>query len=161
VNIMIEIRKILLAEDNPKDTELTLEALDEYKLANRVVAVKDGVEALDYLRCTGAYADRKAGNPAVIILDIKMPRMDGIETLREIRQDPSLKMIPVVMLTSSREEKDLYESYELGVNAYVVKPVNFPSFVDAVKQIGGFWAVVNELPPDNGQQYGVKDRSDK
>ncbi|PKN78759.1 MAG: two-component system response regulator [Candidatus Cloacimonetes bacterium HGW-Cloacimonetes-1] len=158
---MIEIRKILLAEDNPKDTELTLEALDEYKLANRVVAVKDGVEALDYLRCTGAYADRKAGNPAVIILDIKMPRMDGIETLREIRQDPSLKMIPVVMLTSSREEKDLYESYELGVNAYVVKPVNFPSFVDAVKQIGGFWAVVNELPPDNGQQYGVKDRSDK
>ena len=161
MNIMIEIRKILLAEDNPKDTELTLEALDEYKLANRVVAVKDGVEALDYLRCTGAYADRKAGNPAVIILDIKMPRMDGIETLREIRQDPSLKMIPVVMLTSSREEKDLYESYELGVNAYVVKPVNFPSFVDAVKQIGGFWAVVNELPPDNGQQYGVKDRSDK
>ena len=154
---MIEIKKILLAEDNPKDAELTLEALDENRLANRVVRVKDGVEALEYLRCQGAYRDRKPGNPAVVILDIKMPRMDGIEVLREIRNDPLLHKLAVVMLTSSREESDLLKSYELGVNAYVVKPVNFTDFVGAVKQLGGFWAVVNEVPPENGPLYGTLD----
>jgi len=151
---MIEIRKILLAEDSPKDTELTLEALEEAGLANRVETVKDGVEALEYLRCQGAYAKRTPGNPAVVILDIKMPRLNGIEVLQEIRKDPLLCKLPVVILTSSGEEKDICASYELGVNAYVVKPVNFSDFVGAVKLIGGFWAVVNEIPPDTGALYG-------
>lgn len=142
------LKTILLAEDNPKDIELTLEALSEHNLANRVVTVKDGVEALDYLLCQGDYKDRKPSNPAVILLDIKMPRMDGIEVLRAIRRDEKLKTIPVVILTSSREEKDLVQSYALGVNAYVVKPVNFKEFIDAVKEIGIFWALINELPPE-------------
>lgn len=141
------LRTILLAEDNPKDVELTLEALSEHNLANNVAVVKDGVEAMDYLKCEGNYKLRKPGNPAVLLLDIKMPRKDGIEVLREIRNDEALKTLPVVILTSSREQKDLIESYKLGVNAYVVKPVNFKDFIDAVKQIGMFWAVVNELPP--------------
>jgi len=145
---MHELRPILLAEDNPSDAELTLEALADNNLANRVVHVKDGVEALEYLRCEGKFKTRKPGNPAVAILDIKMPRMDGIEVLQAIRSEPSLKMIPVVMLTSSMEEHDLIRSYELGTNAYVVKPVKFSEFVDAVKQLGGFWAVLNELPPE-------------
>jgi CheY-like chemotaxis protein len=147
---MIKLRTILLAEDNPKDVELTLEAMAENNLANQVVVVKDGVEALEYLRYEGKYKLRKAGNPAVILLDIKMPRMDGIEVLRNIRSDAALKRIPVVILTSSREEKDLINTYELGVNAYVVKPVDFQQFIEAVKQIGSFWAVINELPPDGG-----------
>jgi CheY-like chemotaxis protein len=143
----IELRTILLAEDNPKDVELTLEALAEHNLANQVVAVRDGVETMEYLRCEGKYKLRKPGLPAVLLLDIKMPRMDGIEVLRAIRSDPALKILPVVILTSSREEQDLIKSYELGANAYVVKPVDFKDFIEAVKHIGVFWAVVNELPP--------------
>ena len=147
---MINLRTILLAEDNPKDVELTLEALSEHNLANHVVVVKDGVEAMEYLRYEGNYKLRNQGNPAVLLLDIKMPRMDGIEVLKAIRSDDKLKTIPVVILTSSREEPDLKKCYELGVNAYVVKPVNFKNFMDAVKQIGVFWALINELPPDGG-----------
>jgi CheY-like chemotaxis protein len=138
---MVELRTILLAEDNPKDVELTLEALAEHNLANQVTVVRDGVETLEYLRCEGKYKLRNPGLPAVLLLDIKMPRMDGIEVLKAVRSDP------VVMLTSSREEQDLIKSYELGVNAYVVKPVDFKDFIEAVKQIGVFWAVINELPP--------------
>ena len=144
---MSELRTILLAEDNPKDAELTLEALNEHNLANQVVVVKDGVEALEYLRCQGNYKMRRKGFPVVLLMDIKMPRKDGIETLQEIRNDAALKMLPVVMLTSSREEQDLIRSYELGVNAYVVKPVDFKEFIGAVKQVGVFWAIINELPP--------------
>jgi CheY-like chemotaxis protein len=143
---MSELKSILLAEDNPQDAELILEALNDHKLVNRVTLVKDGVQAMEYLRCEGAYAQRKPGNPAVVVLDIKMPRMDGIEVLRAIRSDPAFKLIPVVMLTSSREEQDLIRSYELGSNAYVVKPVRFPDFIAAVKQLGIFWAMLNELP---------------
>jgi CheY-like chemotaxis protein len=145
---MTELKKILLAEDNPKDVELTLEALKESNLANRVAVVRDGVEAMEYLRCQGAYADREPGLPSVLFLDIKMPRMDGLEVLREVRNDPDLKLLPVVILTSSREDKDLLNSYYLGVNAYVVKPVTFGGFIDAVKQLGVFWAIVNEIPPE-------------
>jgi len=148
---MNKIRTILLAEDNPKDVELTLEAMAENRLANDIIVVKDGVEALEYLRCQGKYKLRKAGNPAVILLDIKMPRMDGIELLRIIRSDAALKKIPVVMLTSSREQQDLIKTYDLGVNAYVVKPVDFKQFIEAVKQVGSFWAVLNELPPERSQ----------
>ena len=145
---MTELKPILLAEDNPRDAELTLEALADNNLVNRVTLVKDGVEALDYLRCTGAFASRRPVHPAVVVLDIKMPRLDGIEVLRAIRSDPELKLIPVVMLTSSREESDLVRSYELGSNAYVVKPVRFSEFVEAVKQLGIFWAMLNEQPPE-------------
>jgi len=145
---VIELKTILLAEDNPKDIELTIEALEENNLVNQIEVVRDGVEALEYLRCEGDFINRKGGNPAFILLDIKMPRMDGIELLRIIRSDPKLKMIPVVILSSSREERDLITSYNLGVNAYVVKPVNFNDFMNAVKQIGIFWAVLNELPPE-------------
>ena len=148
---MHELRTILLAEDNPKDVELTLEAMAENSLANHIIVVKDGVEALEYLRRQGKYKLRKTGNPALILLDIKMPRMDGIEVLRNIRSDAKLKRIPVVVLTSSREENDLINTYELGVNAYVLKPVDFKQFIEAVKQIGSFWAVLNELPPERSQ----------
>ncbi len=144
---MVEIRTILFAEDNPRDVELTLEALGDHNLANNVIVVRDGVETMEYLRREGKYKQRKTGNPAVLLLDIKMPRMDGIEVLRAIRSDSLLKMLPVVMLTSSREERDLIKSYELGVNAYVVKPVDFKEFIEAVKQLGVFWAVINEVPP--------------
>ena len=144
---MSDLRTILLAEDNPKDVELTLEALSEHNLANQVVVVKDGVEAMEFLRCEGKYKLRQQGNPAVVLLDIKMPRMDGIEVLQAIRKDPTLKTLPVVMLTSSREEPDLKRSYEFGANAYVVKPVDFKDFIDAVQQVGVFWAVLNEFPP--------------
>ena len=143
---MIELKTILLAEDNPNDVELTIEALTEHNLANNVVAVNDGVEAMEYLRYEGNYKQRKKGLPAVLLLDIKMPRMDGIEVLQSIRGDDQLKMLPVVMLTSSREEPDLKKCYALGVNAYVVKPVNFKDFLDAVKHIGVFWALLNEHP---------------
>jgi len=145
---MISVPGILLAEDNPNDVELTIEALDQHNLANRVTVAHDGVEAMEYLRREGAFKDREPGDPAVVLLDIKMPRKDGLEVLREIRSDPALKKVPVVILTSSREEQDLITSYDLGVNAYVVKPVNFPSFIDAVKQLGVFWAVINERPPN-------------
>lgn len=143
---MVEIRTILLAEDNPKDVELTLEALGDHNLANNVVVVRDGVETIDYLRCEGKFKLRKPGNPAVLLLDIKMPRMDGLEVLKVIRSDNKLKTLPVVILTSSHEEQDLIKSYELGVNAYVVKPVDFSEFINAVKQVGVFWAVINEVP---------------
>ena len=146
---MVEIRTILFAEDNPRDVELTLEALGDHNLANNVIVVRDGVETLEYLRCEGKYKQRKTGNPAVLLLDIKMPRMDGLEVLKAIRSDNTLKMLPVVILTSSREEQDLIKSYELGVNAYVVKPVDFKEFIEAVKQLGIFWAVINEVPPES------------
>ena len=145
---MADLRSILLVEDNQMDVELTLEALAEANLANRVDVAIDGVEALEYLRCENAYKDRKNVRPVVMLLDIKMPRMDGIEVLRTIRSDAILKMLPVVILTSSREEQDLLRAYDLGVNAYVVKPVNFQEFINAVKQLGMFWAVFNELPPE-------------
>jgi len=145
---MVKLKTILIAEDNPKDVELTLEAMAENNLPYRVIVVKDGVEAMEYLQFEGKYKLREAGNPCVILLDIKMPRMDGIEVLRNIRNDAKLKRIPVVVLTSSREKKDLINAYDLGVNAYVVKPVNFRQFIEAVKQIGNFWAVINELVPE-------------
>jgi CheY-like chemotaxis protein len=146
---MNNLKTILLAEDNPKDVELTLEALSDHNLVNNVIVVRDGVEALEYLRCEGKFKLRNPGNPAVILLDIKMPRMDGIEVLQVIRKDDKFKIIPVVMLTSSREEPDLKKCYELGVNAYVVKPVDFKNFIEAVKHLGVFWALLNELPNIN------------
>lgn len=142
-----ELKRILLAEDNANDLELTLAALQQHHLANEIVAVRDGAEALDYLYRRGAFAGVVAEPPALVLLDLKMPRVDGLEVLRVIKADPALRMIPVVMLTSSREESDLVRSYELGVNAYVVKPVDFSEFMEAVRQIGAFWAVVNEVPP--------------
>ena len=144
---MLTLRTILLAEDNPQDIELTLEAFSENNLANRVIVVNDGVEVLEYLRCEGKFNRRKCDLPAVLLLDIKMPRMDGIEALEAIRNDDKLKALPVVMLTSSREEPDLKKCYALGVNAYVVKPVSFKEFIDAAKYIGIFWAMLNEQPP--------------
>ena len=144
---MSALKRILYAEDSAADVELTLAALEEHHLANEVVAVGDGVEALDYLYRRGAFASREAGNQAVVLLDLKMPRVDGLEVLRQVKSDPELRTIPVVIMTSSREERDLVESYRLGVNAYVVKPVDFEQFVAAVKEVGMFWAVVNEPPP--------------
>jgi len=144
---MRELKRILLAEDNPEDVELTLAALEENQLANEVVVVRDGAEALDYLYLRGAYATRPEGHPAVVLLDLKMPKVDGLEVLRHLKADAGLRSIPVVMLTSSREESDLVESYRLGVNAYVVKPVEFREFIAAVKNLGLFWAVLNEPPP--------------
>ena len=140
-------KRILLAEDDPNDVELTLTALAEHNLANEVFVVHDGAEALDYLFRREAFADRPCGNPVVVLLDIKMPKIDGVEVLRQIKADPKLRLLPVVMLTSSREDCDLQKSYELGVNAYVVKPVDFHDFVDAVQEIGVFWVVTNEAPP--------------
>ncbi len=142
------LKRVLLAEDNSRDAELTLEALSESRFANKVDVVRDGADAWDYLARRGKHADRPAGNPAVVLLDLKMPKMDGLEVLRRMRADPALKVVPVVMLTSSREERDVVESYQLGVNAYVVKPVAFQDFIDAVKHVGLFWAVLNEAPPD-------------
>ncbi len=140
------IRTILLAEDSLADAEMAIDALREANLANPIVHVEDGVEAMDYLLRRGAYADRAEGLPAVLLLDIKMPRMDGMEVLRSIRQDESLKAMPVVMLSSSREESDLIRSWDLGANAYVVKPVDIDQFFTAVKTLGTFWAVFNEAP---------------
>jgi CheY-like chemotaxis protein len=147
---MSEYPDILLAEDNPNDAELTLEALAKHNLANRVTVVKDGVEAMEYLHRSGSYADRAPGLPAVVLLDIKMPRKDGLEVLREIRSDPGLRRTPVVILTSSREEQDVLTSYDLGVNAYVVKPVGFQNFMEAVESLGVFWALINERPASPG-----------
>jgi len=144
---MIPLKRIILVDDSPRDTELALDALEAHHLTNEVVTLRDGAEALDYLYRRGEFAERPEGNPAVVLLDLKMPKVDGSEVLRQIRADPLLKLIPVVVMTSSREERDLLDSYRLGVNAYVVKPVNFHEFVDAVKQVGGFWAVLNEPPP--------------
>ncbi len=144
---MSALKRILLAEDNPLDVELSLAAFEEIRLANMVDVVRDGVEVLDYLHRRGAFKDRVSGPPVVVLLDLKMPRIDGLEVLREMRADPELAKIPVVMLTSSREEKDVVTSYSLGINAYVVKPIDFTQFASAVRQIGAFWAVLNETPP--------------
>lgn len=144
---MNDYRKILLAEDDPRDVELTLIALEEYHLKNEVDVVRDGTEALDYLHRKGAFENRVDSNPVVVLLDLKMPKVDGLEVLKNMRSDEDLRMIPVVMLTSSREERDIVESYKLGVNAYVVKPVDFHQFVDAIRHIGTFWALVNQPPP--------------
>ena len=141
------LKTILMAEDNLNDAELALEALGQHNLANQVVVVEDGAAALDYIHCRNAWKDRPPGNPCVILLDLKMPRVDGLEVLREIKGNPAFKAIPVVVLTSSREEQDLIKSYDLGTNAYVVKPVNFADFVTAVKTLGVFWAMFNEPPP--------------
>ena len=139
--------RILIVEDDPRDLELTLTALEEYNLANEVVVTRDGAEALDYLYCRGEFNSRSTENPAVLLLDLKLPKIDGLEVLQQIRSDERLKMIPVVVLTSSHEEKDMMRSYQLGVNAYVVKPVDFHEFVNAVKELGVFWEVINEPPP--------------
>lgn len=143
---MDDLKRILLAEDNPMDLELTLTVLEENHLANEVVVVRDGAEALDYLYRRGRYEARRPENPVVIVLDLKMPKVDGLQVLRTVKTNDNLQRIPVVILTSSREEKDLVESYKLGTNAYVVKPVKFDEFVYAVKQLGVFWAIVNEPP---------------
>ena len=144
---MPEFKNILLAEDNANDIELTLAALRANRLANEVVIARDGAEALDYLHRRERFAGREPGNPALVLLDLKMPKVDGLDVLRHVKSDSNLKTIPVVVLTSSREEQDVVRSYDLGVNAYVVKPVDFHAFMDAVKLLGGFWAVLNELPP--------------
>lgn len=144
----IKIKKILLVEDSPHDAELTMEALAEYGLTNTVEWVKDGQQALDYLKYEGSYANRAVINPILILLDLQLPKVNGLEVLRHIRCDDRLKCVPVVALTSSREESDLMKSYELGVNAYVVKPVDFQDFMAAVKELGAFWAIVNEPPPN-------------
>jgi CheY-like chemotaxis protein len=146
--VIAELKRIVLAEDNPHDVELTLTALRENHVVNEIVVVRDGAETLDYLYRRNNYTDRPGGNPALVLLDLKMPRVDGIEVLKQVKSDPALRSIPVVILTSSREEQDLVRTYNLGVNAYVVKPVDFHEFVEAVKLLGGFWAVVNETPPN-------------
>jgi two-component system response regulator len=148
---MTSLPRILLVEDSSKDAELTLVALDEYHLANEVLHLRNGVQALDFLYRRGEFAGRSNGQPAVVLLDLKMPKMDGLEVLRQMKSDPELKRIPVVIMTSSREGQDLVTSYELGANAYVVKPVKFQEFVEAVKQVGAFWAVLNEPPPGSAQ----------
>jgi CheY-like chemotaxis protein len=145
--MMNELGRILIVEDDPKDVELTLTALEEYNLANEVVVTRDGEEALDYLYCRGNFKMRTSDNPAVLLLDLKLPKVDGLEVLQQIKTDEKLRMIPVVVLTSSREERDMVASYKLGVNAYVVKPVDFHEFVNAIKELGVFWAVINEPPP--------------
>ena len=139
--------RILMVEDDPKDVELTLTALEDYNLANEVVVTRDGQQALDYLYCRGAYKTRSRDNPAVMLLDLKLPKVDGLEVLKQVKSDSDLRVIPVVVLTSSKEEKDMVASYKLGVNAYVVKPVDFHEFVNAIKELGVFWAVINEPPP--------------
>lgn len=144
---MAELKPILLVEDNPKDIELTLAALADNRLANEVIVVRDGEEALDYLFRRGIFKLRAAGNPAVVLLDLKLPKVDGLEVLEQIKTDAMLRTVPVVMLTSSREEPDLSRSYKLGVNAYVVKPVDFTEFTQAIREIGLFWAVINQPPP--------------
>lgn len=144
---MAPLKRILLAEDNDRDVELTLAALDEHNLANEVVVARDGAEALDYLYGRGKFAGHANGLPVVVLLDLKMPKVDGLEVLRQMRGDPNIRHVPVVMVTSSREEQDLVHSYALGVNAYVVKPVDFQKFVESIKQIGMFWAIINEPPP--------------
>jgi len=149
---MSELGRILVVEDDPRDVELTLTALAEYKLANEVVLARDGKEALDYLHCREQFASRPDESPAVILLDLKLPKVNGLEVLQEIRSDERLKMIPVVVLTSSHEERDMLTSYQLGVNAYVVKPVDFHEFVNAVKELGMFWAVINQPPPGSAKK---------
>jgi CheY-like chemotaxis protein len=146
---MKNLKRILLVEDDPKDIELTIAALSEHNLANEIAVARDGVEAMDYLYRRGSFAQRPADNPAVIMLDLKMPRMDGLQVLQQLKGDEHLRLIPVVVLTSSRESLDLQECYRLGANAYVVKPVRFIEFVEAVKQIGLFWVLLNQPAPDD------------
>jgi CheY-like chemotaxis protein len=143
----MNMRRILIAEDDPRDEQLTLSALGEYNLVNKIHVVHDGEEVLDYLYCRGKYATRTSGNPVAVLLDLKMPKVSGIDVLKIIKADDSLKTIPIIVLTSSREEPDLDECYKLGVNAYVVKPVEFTEFMKAVKLLGVFWAAINEPPP--------------
>jgi len=152
---MNALKRILLVEDSARDAELILGALQENKLANDVVHVRDGAEALDYLYRRGQFASRADGQPALMLLDLKLPKVDGLEVLRLIKGDAALKLIPVVMMTSSREEQDLVRSYELGANAYVVKPMKFQDFVEAVKQVSGFWAVINEVPESLGRRESL------
>lgn len=147
MKMVSDVRKILLVEDNANDVELTLSALGEYNLVNDVDVVRDGAEALDYLYKRGTYEGRETQEPAVVLLDLKLPKVDGLEVLEKIKADDNLRTVPVVMLTSSREEQDLVRSYKLGVNAYVVKPVEFGEFMNALKELGLFWAVINQLPP--------------
>ena len=144
---MSNLGRILMVEDDPKDVELTLTALEEYNLANEVVVTRDGEEALDYLCRRGSFTTRSNENPAVLLLDLKLPKVDGLEVLEQIKSDERLRMVPVVVLTSSREERDLVASYRLGVNAYVVKPVDFHEFVNAIKELGIFWGIINQPPP--------------
>jgi len=144
---MSDLRMILIAEDNPHDAELTLAAISSHRVANEVVLVRDGSEVMDFLHARGAWASRRPGLPSVILLDLKMPKVDGLEVLRQVRNDPRLATIPVVMLTSSAEDRDIAESYRLGANAYVVKPVAFEEFMHAVGHLGQFWALLNEPPP--------------
>ena len=145
----MKLKRILLAEDNANDVELSMAALEEHNLANEVIVVRNGADALDYLYRRGTFASRPEGHPAVVLLDLKMPKVDGMEVLRQIKGDERMKVIPIVILTSSREEQDLVKSYSLGVNAYVVKPIDFGQLIDAVKQLGLFWAVLNEPPVQN------------
>jgi CheY-like chemotaxis protein len=145
---MTSLKHILLVEDNSQDIELTLAALKRNEVANEITVARHGGEALDYLHRRGGFQDRAPGHPVVVLLDLKMPKVDGLEVLRQMKSDPVLKTIPVVMLTSSREDGDLVSSYRLGVNAYVVKPVGFDQFTEAIRQLGAFWGVLNELPPD-------------
>jgi DNA-binding response OmpR family regulator len=144
---MNKLGRILLVEDDPKDVELTLTALEEYNLANEVIVARDGEEALEYLYGRGKFKTRSSDNPAVVLLDLKLPKVDGLEVLKQIKSEEKLRMMPVVVLTSSKEEKDMVASYKLGVSAYVVKPVDFHEFVNAIKELGVFWAVINEPPP--------------
>lgn len=144
---MTAVKTILLAEDNAKDAELTLAALSENVVPHKIIVSRDGAEALDYLYARGKFASRPPGNPILVLLDLKMPKVDGLQVLKTIKSDARLRLIPVVMLTSSREERDLARSYGLGANAYVVKPVSFNVFVDALKHTGGFWGLTNEPPP--------------
>lgn len=141
------LKPILLVEDNARDLELTLLALERSQLANEVIIVRDGAEALDYLLRKNAFSDRAEGNPSIVLLDLKLPKVDGLEVLKVVKETSSLRSIPIVMLTSSKEDQDLGRAYELGANAYVVKPVAFKDFVSAVSDIGVFWAVLNEPPP--------------
>ena len=147
---MPDLRPILLVEDNPRDLELTLAALAKCQLANDIVVARDGAEALDFLYRRGEHADRSPGDPAVVLLDLKLPKVDGLEVLEKVKTDPRQRQVPVVMLTSSREERDLVKSYELGVNAFVVKPVDFNAFFEAIQDLGMFWAILNEPPPRSG-----------
>ena len=144
---MSELKRILLVEDSPNDVELILTSLAENHIANEVVVARDGEEALDFLYRRGLFRLRMSGNPVVVLLDLKLPKVDGLEILAQLRADPALRFVPVVVLTSSREEPDLRRCYELGTNAYVVKPIDFHEFVEVIKQVGLFWAVVNQPPP--------------
>lgn len=146
-----ELRPILLVEDSANDVELTLAALAQCNIANEVVVVRDGAQALDYVYCQGEYASRTPGNPAVILLDLKLPKIDGLEVLARLKADPQQQQIPVVMLTSSREERDVVRSYRLGVNSFVVKPVEFAEFFEAIQNLGMFWAILNQPPPMLGE----------